>query len=308
MVPVFFESSRHRDFSFFQQPEVFSASNHRVHIRHSAANFNIARVETGKRVKTRSEQTVMTLGKETFGLNKSEFTQKLGRIITNFRANSKLIGEPAQFVIRCCKLTRRWEKLATDPETVIYLRNVEIAGGRKIKMISLERGGTRQPVPKAQLIGELYPTKRIATSATPEEAHFMKVKVAMRRGIQPQLKEYRDGCTLPSVCHISGKKIRLGNRTDIDHVGMPFSEIADRFMAANNITYTEISLKGPPTAKMFSDTALWNQWIEFHREHAKYALTLASANRSKGSEGYETPRELIGSFAKEDPEDLALDF
>ena len=250
----------------------------------------------------------MTLGKETFGLNKGEFSDKIGRIIKNFRANSKLIGEPKDFVVRCCKLTERWNKLASDPETVIYLRYNEIASGRKIKMISLERGGTKQPVPKAQLVSALYPTKRIATSATPEESHYLKVKAAMRNGIHYQLKAFRDSCVLPMICSISGRKIIPGTRTDVDHIGMAFSEIADEFVREKCLNYSCISLKGPPTAKVFSDSALWQEWVAFHLSKARYALVFASSNRSKGCGEYETSPELIGSFAKEDPEDLALDF
>jgi hypothetical protein len=41
---------------------------------------------------------------------------------------------------------------------------------------------------------------------------------------------------------------------------------------------------------------------------ARYSITLSSANRSKGADGYTTDPELLGTFAKEDPEDLALDF
>ena len=250
----------------------------------------------------------MTLGKETFGLNKGEFTEKIGRIIKNFRANSKLIGEPKDFVLRCCKLTDKWGKMANDPDVIVYLRNIDIAGGRKVKVISLERGGTKQPVPKAQLVSALYPTKKIATSATVEEAHYLKVKAAMRNGIHYQLKAFRDSCQLPMVCSISGRKIIPGTRTDVDHIGMTFSEIADEFVREKCLNYSLISLKGPPTAKVFSDSALWQEWVAFHLSKARYALVFASANRSKGCEGYETPPELIGSFAKEDPEDLALDF
>ena len=43
----------------------------------------------------------MTLGATTFGLNKSEFSKKFSNIIKNFRANSKLIGEPKEFILRC---------------------------------------------------------------------------------------------------------------------------------------------------------------------------------------------------------------
>jgi len=250
----------------------------------------------------------MTLGRDTFELNKTEFSEKIGRIIKNFRANSKLVGEPKEFVLRCCRLTERWSKLANDPEVVVYLRTIETAGARRVKMISLERGTTKQPVPKAKLVDELYPVKRIATSATPEEKHYNAVKAAMRGGIYYQLKAYRDSINLPTICCITGKKIIPGHKTDVDHIGVTFSELADKFLCEKCLKYSDVVLKGPPTAKVFKDAALWEQWVMYHLEHARFALTLASGNRSKGADGYCTPEDLIGSFAKEDPEDLALDF
>ena len=250
----------------------------------------------------------MTIGRETFDLNKTQFNEKIGRIIKNFRASSKLIGDPRDFVLRACKLTDQWGKMASDPDVVVYLRNIDTAGGRKVKMISLERGGTKQPVPKAKLVSALYPAKKIATTATPEEKHYNAVKAAMRGGITYQLRAYRDSCSLPCVCYLSGKQIRPGMKTDIDHIGMTFSEICDEFVREKCINYSRIVLKGPPTAKVFADSELWGQWITFHMEKARYSITLSSANRSKGADGYTTDPELYGSFAKEDPEDLALDF
>lgn len=250
----------------------------------------------------------MALGKDTFQLNKTDFSQKIGKIIINFRANSKLIGEPRAFVLRCCKLTEQWKKMADDPEVLVYLRNIDIAGGRKVKMISLERGGTRQPVPKQKLVDALYPSKRIATSATPEEKHYNAVKAAMRGAVTGQLKTFREGVSLPVVCYLSGMKIRLGMKTDVDHVGKTFSELCDCFLAERELCYTDITLVGPPTAKRFKDFSLWEEWQSYHECSARYALALASANRSKGSDGYATPSELYGSFVAEDPEDLSLDF
>lgn len=250
----------------------------------------------------------MSIGKATFDLNKTEFSQKIGRIVQNFRASSKLVGEPKEFVLRCCKLVDQWQKLANDPEVVVYLRNVDTAGGRKVKMISLERGTTRQPVPKAKLVDALYPTKKIATTATPEEKHYNAVKAAMRGGIYYQLKAFRDACGDGVVCSITGKKIRPGVRSDVDHIGITFSEIADAFIREKCLNYSLVTLKGPPTAKVFSDQELWQQWIAYHLQHARFSLTLASANRSKGCGDYQTPVELYGSFKTEDPEDLSLDF
>jgi hypothetical protein len=163
-------------------------------------------------------------------------------------------------------------------------------------------------VPKAKLVDALYPTKKIATTATPEEKHYNAVKAAMRGGIFYQLKSYRDNCSASAICSISGKKIRPGMKTDIDHIGMTFSEIADAFIREKCLNYSLITLKGPPTAKVFSDQELWQQWVHYHLQHARYSLTLASANRSKGCGEYTTPPELLGSFKSEDPEDLALDF
>lgn len=250
----------------------------------------------------------MTLGRETFGMTKGDYSEKLSRIINNHRANSLLIGEPRDFVLRSCRLTEKWGKLSADPEVEVRLRNLEIAGGRKVKMISLERGGTRQPVGKAKLIDELYPVKRIASSATPEEKHYNSVKAAMRLGVKDQLKSFRDSVNLPTICSITGLKILKGHRTDIDHVGVTFSELADQFIASKNLRYTDITLCGPPTAKRFKDATLWLEWQTFHLERARFSLVLAKANRSKGSDGYLTPSDLYGSFAAEDPEDLSLDF
>lgn len=248
------------------------------------------------------------IGKETFGLTKKDYSEKIGRIIDNHRVNSRLIGEPREFILRSCRLCQTWAKMSSDPEISVYLRNVEIAGGRSVKMISLERGGSKQPVSKAKLVDCLYPAKKIKTSATEEEKHYNNVKAAMRNAVSLQLKEFRSNASLPTVCYLTGKMLRKGHRTDVDHVGMPFAEIADSFLKERGLVYTEIALVGPPTAKRFRDSDLWSDWQSYHLAKARFSLVCASANRSKGSGDYETPEELYGSFAKQDPEDLALDF
>ena len=259
-------------------------------------------------VQAQTMAAIPTIGQQTFSLNKTEYTAKLTRILNNFRANSRLIGEPREFILRSCRLTETWQKLAKDPEVSVHLRNVEIAGGRKVKMISLERGSSRQPVSKSKLVDVLYPAKKIATTATPEEKHYNAVKAAMRNGVKDQLKQFRDGFTLPAICYLSGRNLRRGMKTDVDHVGVSFAEIADSFVSMKGMTYTDFALIGPPTAKRFKDEPTWKEWQEYHHLKAKFALVCASANRSKGSDGYATPSELYGSFSAKDSEDLALDF
>jgi hypothetical protein len=248
------------------------------------------------------------LGKITFNLNKGQYSEKLGRIISNHRANSRLIGEPADFVLRSCQLTEQWGKLGADPDTVVYIRNVDISAGRKIKMLSLERSGTKQPIGKSKLVDVLYPVKKIATTATAEEKHYNATKAAMRRAVTSQLTGFRDLQALPIECYLTGKHIRRGMRTDVDHVGTPFSELCDQFLSLKGLKYTDIALVGPPTGKHFKDTVLWVAWQDYHKEHARYALVCASANRSKGSDGYATSPDLYGSFAAEDSDTMSLNF
>ena len=250
----------------------------------------------------------MGIGQDTFGLTKKDYSEKLTRIINNHRASSKLVGEPAEFVLRSCRLSPQYDKLANDPEVVVYLKNIEIAAGRKVKMIVLERKGSQQPVPKAKLVDFLFPPRKMACTATPEEKHYNTVKCSMRLAVTCQLKAYRDSVSLPIICALTGKKIRPGMRTDTDHIGTTFSEIADSFIAMKGLKYTDIVLKGPPTAKVFKDEILWQEWVHYHLAKARYALVCASANRSKGSDGYRTPTDLYGTFSAEDPESLSLDF
>ena len=250
----------------------------------------------------------MSLAKETFNLGKGDFTDRLGRIIDAHRANSRIIGEPAQFILRACRLADRWSKLAHDTETTVHVRYQDLAGGRGVKMLSLERGGSKQPVPKKKLVEALYPTKKIATTATLEEKHFNAVKAAMRRGVEKQLKEYKASLAYPIECHITGRRLIRGTRVDVDHISKPFAQLADEFIVENMMTYADISLIGPPTAKKFKDELLWNSWCEYHLKHARFAVVCASANRSKGAAGYATPVELIGSFKPSAEDEIDLDF
>lgn len=248
------------------------------------------------------------LGKQTFGLTKKDFDEKISRIVNNHRVNSRIIGEPKEFILRSCRLNPTWAKISSDPEAEVYLRNIDIAGGRKVKMISLEKGFSKQPVSKAKILDFLYPPRKIKTSATPEERHFNSVKAAMRGGIVDQLKEYRESISLPTTCYISGKELRRGNRMDVDHVGTSFAEISDSFIADRGMVYTDIILMGPPTAKRFKDSSLWKDWQEYHRNKAILSLVCSSANRSKGAGDYETPQHLYGSFESKSPEEIDLNF
>lgn len=97
-------------------------------------------------------------------------------------------------------------------------------------------------------------------------------------------------------------------RVDIDHLGKPFVQIADEWVESLGLTYCDFALCGPPNLKKFKEAKYNDAWAMFHEENARLIATCAAANRSKGASGYETPSEIIGSFAKESDDEIDLEF
>tara|TARA_R110001592_G_scaffold129936_2_gene342766 strand:- start:2290 stop:3042 length:753 start_codon:yes stop_codon:yes gene_type:complete len=250
----------------------------------------------------------MNVAQEALGLNKGEFGKKLGNIVDAHRVGSKLIGKPRDFVLTACRLTTRFAKVANEPNVEARVKNIK-AGPRNVKVIVLKReDGFEQPVPRGQLVDQLYPPRKTVRHAKPEKKHAQSVRSAMRTAVDSQLRDYRKTLVYPVTCHHTERIIRRGSRVDIDHIYKPFVQLCDEFVASQNLTYCEVPLVGPPNMKRFKDSTLWRAWQLFHECHARLAPSLPKANRSAGSGTYEASEALIGSFAKLDNEDIDMDF
>ena len=250
----------------------------------------------------------MSIAKEALGLNKGEFSKKLGQVVDAHRANSKIIGRPKDFLLTACRLSSRFAKVANEPEVVVRLRNMKV-GPRSIKCIYLCRSdGFEQPVPRGQLVDQLYPPRKTVNHATPEKKHALAVRGAMRNAVSYQLKDYRKSVTFPTECWQTQKQIRKGIRWDVDHIVKPFVQLCDEFVEVSGLTYCDIALGGPPNMKKFKDTILWGAWQLYHEMHARFAPTIPKANRSAGSGEYQASEALIGSFAGAEDDDIAMDF
>ena len=250
----------------------------------------------------------MTVAKTALGLGKGEFQKKLSIVVDGHRVNSKLIGKPRDFVLTACRLTDRFSKMANEPGVEVRLRNMK-AGPRTVKVIMLRReDGFEQPVPRGQLVDQLYPPRKTVRHANPEKKHAMAVRGAMRSAVDVQMRDYRKTLQYPLTCYHTEKMIRRGMRVDIDHIGRPFVQLCDEFIASQNCTYCEVTLCGPPNLKKFKDGVLWRAWQLYHEMHARLAPSLPKANRGAGSGDYEASEALIGSFAKQSEEDLDIDF
>jgi hypothetical protein len=250
----------------------------------------------------------MTVAKTALGLGKGEFQKKLGNIVDTHRVGTKLIGKPRDFVLTACRLSDRFSKVANEPGIEVRVRNMK-AGPRQVKVIMLKReDGFEQPVPRGQLVDQLYPPRKTVKHANPEKKHAMAVRGAMRSAVDIQMKDYRKTLQYPLTCYHTEKMIRRGMRMDVDHIVKPFVQLCDEFIEANDLTYCDVPLIGPPNLKRFKDTVLWRAWQLYHECHARLAPSLPKANRGAGSGTYEASEALIGSFAKKDGEDLDIDF
>lgn len=249
----------------------------------------------------------MAIGKEALGLTKGDFSKKLSRIVDVHRVNSKVIGKPKDFVLTACRLTGKFAEVANRPDVELRVLNWE-AGKRQVKMLVMSQGGKRYPVPKGQLVDQLYPARKTVKHAPPEKKHAQAVRAAMRNAIGGQIQSYRKTLKYPLTCAKSEREIRLGMRVDIDHINKPFVQLCDEFMEDNGLTYCEIKLCGPPSRKRFADNQLMGQWFTYHDINARLAPCLARANRSAGSGEYEAKESLIGTFEGDAGDDVALDW
>jgi hypothetical protein len=250
----------------------------------------------------------MSIGKETFGVGKGEFSKKLSRIVDAHRAGSKLIGTPRDFIITACRLTERFSTVANEPETELRVK-LWPCGPRKVKMAVMKRSnGKEYPIPKNQLVDALYPPKQTIRTPNLERKHVTAVRAAMRQLVDYQLRAYRKTLEYPIVCYVTGKQLRPGMLVDVDHLGRPFVQLADEWIETLGKTYCDLALVGPPNLKKFKDKALNEAWKLYHEDHARLIAICAVANRSKGSGDYTTPLDVIGSFEKKTDDEIDLEF
>ena len=241
-------------------------------------------------------------------MTKGEFSKEISRIVKKYPCRTQIIGSDREFILEACKKCSRYATLASEENVILKPGYHRIANGRKVKMLFLHRSGSgfSVPVSKSVLVNTVYPVKKRATSASPEERNRSKVRAAMRNMVAYQLSDYRKSLIYPLTCWRSGARIIKGMKTDVDHIGDPFVKIADDFLARQGLTYADVVLAGPVNNKRFKDEYLSSLWIEFHKERATLALVLASENRSAGCGDYSSPEELLGSFEKEGA--ISLDF
>lgn len=251
----------------------------------------------------------MSIAKETLGLNKGEFQKKLGTIVDSHRAGAKIIGKPKEFILLACRLCDRYSKVANEADVEVRVKSMRI-GPRKVKCIHLIRpaDGREQPVPRGQLVDQLYPPRKTVRHASPEKKHALAIRAAMRTAVDYQLRKFRKSVRMPAECVHTGKMIRLGVKWDVDHIGKPFVQLCDEWVELQGVKYADLVIIGPPNLKKFKDPKLQKHWVLWHEMNATLAPATAKANRAAGSGEYQASEALLGSFAGDEEDDVDLNF
>jgi len=245
---------------------------------------------------------------------KGQFGEILSSIVKNHRANSRIIGKPADLVLEACRMTIQWSTVSNRADAEVRVVNQQI-GPRKVKMLALrstsDKGNGRHDVllPKNKLVDALFPAKKRESTDTPENRHYKRVRGAMRNAVSYQLKKARENIDWGfAECCNTGKMLRKGMKIDIDHFGSCFAELCDEWLAFEGLTYCDVVLSGPPNSKKIKEKDLESSWMNFHYRRANLRPSLASANRSKGADDYATPVERIGSFKAQSNDEMSLDW
>ncbi|MEV7418273.1 DUF3223 domain-containing protein [Streptomyces sp. NPDC089919] len=118
--------------------------------------------------------------------------------------------------------------------------------------------------------------------ATP---HGQQVRGCLRRAVKDQVIAHVTDAFAhgPVVCAVTGDSIGSARDADVDHHKPVFEELAAGFIQEHG--GLEAFVIAPDNAAGFSvaelqDTALVNDWQEYHRKHAKLRVVTKHANRS----------------------------
>ncbi len=119
-------------------------------------------------------------------------------------------------------------------------------------------------------------TNRIRSPNPKTELHK-----TLRVEIDPIIAEVKAALNVRVCPNPTGNaKCNGPNNLQVDHVGLPFDEIASMFIAMSGPIDIE---KGPPGGvDTIRDRDLAAHWIEFHASHATYQILCRSCNASKG--------------------------
>lgn len=235
-------------------------------------------------------------------MNKTNFTKELTNIIKTSRVGKPLNGEPLRFVLDACLKSNLYKTKASRDEVQVIPRMRKLGKIRQ-KFLMLVEDNKELAIFKGKLIESLYPKK---TKVNPEREHRTKVLASMRSLIEPQILAYREGqkkkiATLVKLgerekarelnkCKLTGQPLTTC-RVAVDHI-TPFIQLVDQWLELNELTFSDIKLKGRGNIKSFTSTKLANSWVDYHLDKASLQLTCSKANSRAGSKGYSTSKSV----------------
>ena len=115
--------------------------------------------------------------------------------------------------------------------------------------------------------------KRIQENSTPES----EAKYVMRFTVSRDMAEFKRSAKPPECAYCGAT-----DDITVDHVGVPFDDIAVAFMREHGVPDVVDSTEEGRIVKMFRDPDIEKRWTEFHTSMARYQILCRSCNASKG--------------------------
>lgn len=212
--------------------------------------------------------------------NKKQVDNFLKQLCSDYCEGQYLNSLDSGILLEILALSKKFSNISEHGTHYTFkVENYRIANGRKVKMIWACRGKHCMPIPKSQLLSNIWPPKK---KQSKEQIHIAQVKQAARGAIGFQISRFRESIELPITCPLTLKKLTNWSSIHIDHIE-PFSKLLEEWLDFHDLNPYDIALEGPKTAKTFKDKSLLKSWSDFHQTHARLQAVHSKANLRKGA-------------------------
>lgn len=103
----------------------------------------------------------------------------------------------------------------------------------------------------------------------------------LRRAIIEQINEFKETNSMPDKCAICHVELTPDN-VEIDHV-IPFSVLVDEWIKQNKVDIDTIEYEQVKGVRMIKDKELINDWVVYHKTHAKLEFICNECNVKKSN-------------------------
>lgn len=214
--------------------------------------------------------------------NKKEFKERWAQITNSVTAT--IDPQDLKFIIEALKLVPRYRRIALDDKTryIITERKFQRYTVKGLVLYS-PNSNTEIWVGKESISNLIYPPKeRKQKSVTSILMRGLRQLVEPDMSRERQLQRRLAFSEGTAKCPLSHVLLTKCDRTELDH-HYPFSLLVNDFLWHKKLAPENVKFVKRGTNVIFADKQFAEDWIKYHRTHAKLQLTCKKANREKSN-------------------------